>query len=665
MAFASISMIAQTIVSTTPMNKKAILEEFTGIHCTYCPDGHLRAHDIEVANPGNFFAINVHTGSYATPGAGEPDFRTSFGDAIAGQSGLTGYPAGTINRHLFAGMSQGTGTAQSRGNWAATAATTMGQASYVNIAATASINLSTRVMSVLVEGYFTGSGAPSTMALNVAILQSNVPGPQTGGSSNPAQMLPNGQYNHTNILRHFLTGQWGEAITTTTQSTFFSKTYSYTIPADINGVPMELGNLDVIAYIAEGNQEIVTGNKAVMSFVTPPGVFLIDLEATDMTVLPAMCDASVTPKVLIKNNTTSVVADTFKVEYVYNNGTAVSQVITTPLNGGASVVVTFPAVSLNASANTIGFKVDVDNVNHLVDIATGNNLSATPQFFVVPSTTIGTTYTEDFEGYADFTTEITNAIVSNPTGEPAFTISKAGVTGLTTDLGGYGYSLSSYMVNFYGIDAGKSVELIFHKIDFSANTGYGVMFNYAYAQYAAENDQLQILVSDDCGATWTTVWDKAGNDLKTAAPFGSGNYFPLPNEWATAFIDLSAYNGKAGVMISFKATSDYGNNLYFDNINVYNSTTIGIEAPVNENSVNVYPNPAVDQFNLDLTLAENAAVSYVVINNLGQKVIEANLGNLVEGTQNQVIDISNLAQGIYLVQININGNIVTKKLTVK
>ena len=34
---------AQTFVSTTPENKNVILEEFTGISCGFCPDGHLIA----------------------------------------------------------------------------------------------------------------------------------------------------------------------------------------------------------------------------------------------------------------------------------------------------------------------------------------------------------------------------------------------------------------------------------------------------------------------------------------------------------------------------------------------------------------------------------------------------------------------------------------------
>ena len=49
------------------------------------------------------------------------DFNTSFGDAIALQSNLAGYPAGTVNRHYFSNWSWGGGTAISRNDyWPAT-----------------------------------------------------------------------------------------------------------------------------------------------------------------------------------------------------------------------------------------------------------------------------------------------------------------------------------------------------------------------------------------------------------------------------------------------------------------------------------------------------------------------------------------------------------------
>ena len=97
--FTAFSNYAQTIVSTTPQKKKVILEEFTGINCQYCPSGHAIANTIKNANPSDVFIINIHVGGFSTPGSGQPDFRTSFGTAIANQSALTGYPAATSSSH--------------------------------------------------------------------------------------------------------------------------------------------------------------------------------------------------------------------------------------------------------------------------------------------------------------------------------------------------------------------------------------------------------------------------------------------------------------------------------------------------------------------------------------------------------------------------------------
>src|SRR5690554_1547522 len=114
-AFAS---YGQTIVPTTPQNKNVVLEEFTGIYCVYCPQGHAIAQSIKEANPERVTLINIHTGGFAAPSGSDPDYRIPYGSAIAAQSGLTGYPAGQVNRHVFPnrGMTNG-GTAMGRGSW--------------------------------------------------------------------------------------------------------------------------------------------------------------------------------------------------------------------------------------------------------------------------------------------------------------------------------------------------------------------------------------------------------------------------------------------------------------------------------------------------------------------------------------------------------------------
>jgi hypothetical protein len=180
--FAIFQMNAQTIVQTTPQNKKVILEEFTGVNCVYCPDGHTIANNIKAANPNNVFLINIHVGNFATPSAGQPDFRTPFGTAIASQSGLTGYPSGTVNRTVFPSI--GSTTAMGRGNWDSASSLVLAEPSYVNVATTASINVSTRVLTVLVEAYYTASSPVSSNRLNVAFLQNNTTGAQSSTQAN-------------------------------------------------------------------------------------------------------------------------------------------------------------------------------------------------------------------------------------------------------------------------------------------------------------------------------------------------------------------------------------------------------------------------------------------------------------------------------------------------
>lgn len=248
---------AQSLVSTDVEKKNVVLEEFTGIHCQYCPQGHAIAQQIADDNPGKVVLINIHQGSFATPSAGEPDFRTPWGDAIAGQSGLTVYPAGTVNRHLFAGMSQGSGTAMSRGNWSNAAGIIFQQNSPVNVGFESIYDSATRNLTVNVQIYYTANSPQGTNYINVALLQSNILGPQTGGNMG-------NNYNHKHMLRHLLTGQWGDTVTTTAQGTLVSRTYTYTVPENYNSVPVVPNNCDIAVFVTESHQEVYTGKVAPM-----------------------------------------------------------------------------------------------------------------------------------------------------------------------------------------------------------------------------------------------------------------------------------------------------------------------------------------------------------------------------------------------------------------
>ena len=89
----TLTLFSQTIVSTNTESRNVVLEEYTGIHCVWCPAGHVIAQTLQDNNPDDVYLINVHVGGYANPTGDEPDFRTPFGSALASQAGVAFYPS--------------------------------------------------------------------------------------------------------------------------------------------------------------------------------------------------------------------------------------------------------------------------------------------------------------------------------------------------------------------------------------------------------------------------------------------------------------------------------------------------------------------------------------------------------------------------------------------
>lgn len=654
---ASLAAFAQLPVDSTVQNKNVILEEFTGIHCGYCPDGHKIANQIMASDPDDVYVINIHTGGYANPGTGEPDYRTQFGQALAQQSGLTGYPAGTVNRHVFSGNA----TAMGRGSWQGAAGQILGQTSYANMAMDAQIDLQTRQLIVDVQVYFTGNSAPATMNLNVAVNQNNVPGPQSGGSSNPDQMLPNGDYNHMHMLRHLITGQWGDVIDTTAQGTLIQRQYVYDIPAEINGVPMNIADIEVVGFIAEGHQEIITGAKAAMSYITPPGISIADLKVESATTVPGWCDSNLDPVVKVINKGTTDV-DTFRVGYNLNGVGYTYQTITTTLSAGDSVNVTFPQVTLAPGSNTIEFNANVDSTQHLIEFQTADNDVEMETIYTIPASAFDTQIFEGFESYSAFDPSPDNSFITGEA-ELAFVLNQSKVNGLDWPLGGHGKSENSYFFNIFNMSPGSSTSIVFEKLDLSGNTNTKVTFDRAYAQYSDENDKLELRASTDCGSTWTTLYSKQGSAIATA-PASTNQFFPETNQWESDTVDASQLDGNAEVILEFKVTSDYGNNLLLDNIITYDDNTVGAGENNRISSLNIYPNPAHDFVNIDLELTKAVDVKLEVLSLTGQVVSAKALGTMTSGAHNISLNTNNLPAGIYTIRINTGDKVSVERISI-
>lgn len=247
------------LASKEVQNKNAVLEDFTGVRCGYCPDGHRIAGDILATYPNRVVVIGVNSGGYAAPATGWANFTTPWGDALIAQSAVAGYPAGTMNRHLFVGKGQKTnGLAMSRNHWTATAEAMMAEVSPVNIGSKATFDAATRELTVKVDLYYTDKQEVGNN-INIGLLQSGMIAKQSGGTND---------YYHKHVLRDFITGQWGDVVPAakTVKDSKFSKTFKYTVPADYNGpiIPpgggeVKIEDCQVFVFVAQGKTEILTG----------------------------------------------------------------------------------------------------------------------------------------------------------------------------------------------------------------------------------------------------------------------------------------------------------------------------------------------------------------------------------------------------------------------
>ena len=176
-----------------------------------------------------------------------------------------------------------------------------------------------------------------------------------------------------------------------------------------------------------------------------------------------------------------------------------------------------------------------------------------------------------------------------------------GAWNLSTSAGGYGTSTQSTIFdNFYNDSQGSIDDLNIPINTFGINQ-LTLSFDVAYAPYGGQySDTLEVLVSTDCGSTFTTVFQKGGNTLATAANF-TDYYIPASNEWRTETIDLSPFTGEQQVVVAFRNHGYYGNVIYVDNINIEND--LGIEQETKQ-PLNIYPNPVCAGENIYLETPE-------------------------------------------------------------
>jgi PKD repeat protein len=139
-----------------------------------------------------------------------------------------------------------------------------------------------------------------------------------------------------------------------------------------------------------------------------------------------------------------------------------------------------------------------------------------------------------------------------------------------TIVGGYSNSGScAWFPNNSVNKVGTKDQMIAYPLNFSGLNSAKMYFDVAYCRKpnSTYSDTLSVLISTNCGATWTQVYYKGGTTLATA-PNSNSSFVPNISQWRTDTINLNAYIGQPSVTVSFRNHNRYGNNLYIDNINI-------------------------------------------------------------------------------------------------
>ena len=93
-------------------------------------------------------------------------------------------------------------------------------------------------------------------------------------------------------------------------------------------------------------------------------------------------------------------------------------------------------------------------------------------------------------------------------------------------------------------------------------------FDYAYAKRNNQSDDLlRILISDDCGLSWTERKDLTTNELVTnGGSYISSAFVPNNDQWEEEYVNLNPWAGAQSIKVKFEFTGENGNYLYIDNV---------------------------------------------------------------------------------------------------
>ncbi|MBK7854002.1 MAG: PKD domain-containing protein [Bacteroidetes bacterium] len=221
----------------------------------------------------------------------------------------------------------------------------------------------------------------------------------------------------------------------------------------------------------------------------------------------------------------------------------------------------------------------------------------------------------------------------------------------TTNLASVSGTKSIYLQND---SANFGTTDIFYTENFNLSNITSPIFNFkvAFANRGISNDNLKVFISTDCGQTWTMKYTKSGNSLETVNDT-SQNFIPTQTQWRQDGMNISTAVGQNNVRFKFQFTSDGGNNIFIDDINISGVTGVN-SLSANDDLIYVYPTVATTSITIKLKAFNK---NFVFLKDM----LGRELKNFSMSSEKQLVNIENIEQGVYIIE----GISENKKFTAK
>lgn len=258
-------------VSQAAETKKAVLEEFTAYRCGNCPLGHETSNTIiDDLGEENVLVIAYHIGGLAVPTSENvPDFRTADGDIMWNHFNVVGTPSGPVNRGSF----NSNNFVLNASSWSPNATAIVADTADANVALDVSVNHNTREVTINSEVFYTNN-SNETHYISIGYLEEGIISPQISYNStwNENYFYPNGDYYHRHVFRGYINSADGDAIDASSTNVI-SNDYTFTVPTDHNGAPINIYALEFYAILHEGlngpsDSKVINAAKSIDAFVT-------------------------------------------------------------------------------------------------------------------------------------------------------------------------------------------------------------------------------------------------------------------------------------------------------------------------------------------------------------------------------------------------------------